>query len=61
MPVVVRQHAARDLAHRRSELVGEIELKRVTAGAFLDAECGVRDAGVVADHARRDLTDQVDR
>ena len=51
--------AARQLSHRRAEPVREVELKRVAAGALLDAERAVVHARLVAD-PRDDLADQVD-
>src|SRR6185503_980907 len=49
IPVLAARAAARELAHRGAEAVGEIELGHVSAGALLDAERAVVDARLVAD------------
>src|SRR5688500_4503560 len=61
IPVVVREPAARQLAHGGPEAVGDVELEGVAAGAFLDAERPVRDAGVEARYAGNDFPDDVHR
>src|SRR5438445_4359506 len=59
VPVVGRRAPARDLSHRRSKRIREVELKHMAAGALLDREAALVDARFVSRHPRRELADQI--
>src|SRR5260221_13834799 len=59
VPGGVVDAAASELAERRAEAVGEVDLKRVSAGARFQAERALVDARLVAADARRQLADEV--
>src|SRR5690349_21007103 len=60
IPVLAAGAAAGELAHRGAEAIGEIQLEDVPAGALLDAERAVIDAGLVA-NPREELTHEIHR
>ena len=55
----MRVAAPRELAERRAERVGEVQLQRVAVGALLDGDAPLRGVGVVPVKPRRVLAGDV--
>src|SRR5262245_46526482 len=60
IPVLARETAARDLAHRRRERIREVQLEDVPAEALLYRERSVVCARIETGDARREFADHID-